>query len=111
MEHQGPQTKQIQEPTATGKNQTQPTTAGVEDEEPVSPNPLQRFRALLDSARRTQNPVASRRELGRDKSKSLFVLVGASVALLLLFFGLFSSPKNRGSTAGRDRARRPQPRT
>jgi Bacterial conjugation TrbI-like protein len=101
MEHQEPQIKKIQEPTATGENQSQATTAGVDhEEEPVSPTPFQRFRTLLESAQRSQNPVASRRELGRDKSKSLFVLVGASVALLLLFFGLFSSPKNRGPLPG-----------
>jgi len=45
-------------------------------------------------------PVASRRELGRDKSKSLFVLVGASVALLLFFFGVFSNPKSRTPLPG-----------
>ena len=100
MEHQEPQTKQIQEPTATGENQSQTTTAGVDHEEPVSPTPFQRFRTLLESAQRSQNPIASRHELSRDKSKALIVLVGASVALLLLFFGLFSSPKNRGSLPG-----------
>jgi type IV secretory pathway VirB10-like protein len=99
MERQEQQTKQIQEPAA-GENQTQATTAEADHEETVTPTPLQRFRALLDSAQRSQNPVASRRELGRDKSKSLFVLVGASVALLLLFFGVFSSPKNRGPLPG-----------
>jgi type IV secretory pathway VirB10-like protein len=99
MERQEQQTKQIQEPTAS-EDQTQATTAEADHEEPVTPTPLQRFRALLDSAQRSQNPVASRRELGRDKSKSLFVLVGASVALLLLFFGVFSSPKNRGPLPG-----------
>ena len=99
MERQEQQTKQIQEPTAS-EDQTQATTAEADHEEPVTPTPLQRFRALLDSAQRGQSPVASRRELGRDKSKSLFVLVGASVALLLLFFGLFSSPKNRGPLPG-----------
>ena len=99
MERQEQQTKQIQEPTAS-EDQTQATTAEADHEEPVTPTPLQRFRALLDSAQRSQNPVTSRRELGRDKSKSLFVLVGASVALLLLFFGVFSSPKNRGPLPG-----------
>lgn len=100
MEHQEPQTKPTQEPAATGENPSQATKAGGDHEEPVTPTPLQRFRALLDSAQRSRNPVASRRELGRDRSKSLFVLVGASVALLLLFFGLFSSPKNRGPLPG-----------
>ena len=99
MERQEQQTKQIQKPTAS-EDQTQVTTTEADHEEPVTPTPLQRFRAYLDSAQRSQNPVASRRELGRDKSKSLFVLVGASVALLLLFFGVFSSPKNRGPLPG-----------
>jgi type IV secretory pathway VirB10-like protein len=100
MERQDPQNRQIQEPTAAGKDQPQATPAEPDHEEPVTPTPLQRFRALLESARPNPNPVAIRRELGRDKSKSLFVLVGASVALLLLFFGLFSSPKNRGPLPG-----------
>src|SRR5260370_30318732 len=100
MERQERQTKQIQEPTAAGKDQQQATPAELDHDEPVEPSPLQRVRALLDSARSNQNPVASRRELSRDKSRSLFVLVGASVALLLLFFGVFSSPKNRGPLPG-----------
>ena len=100
MERQEQQTKQIQEPTAPGEDQPQATPAEPNHQEPVTPSPLQKVRALLDSARRSQSPVASRRELGRDKSKSLFVLVGASVALLLLFFGVFSSPKNRGPLPG-----------
>lgn len=52
------------------------------------------FHQAFDKARREQQPVASRRELGRDRSRSLFLLVGAAVAILLLFFGVFSSPKN-----------------
>jgi len=53
------------------------------------------FRAAFDSARRQQKPAESRQELGRDKSKSLFLLVGVCVALLLLFFGVFSHPKKK----------------
>lgn len=52
------------------------------------------FHQAFDKARREQQPVASRRELGRDRSRSLFFLVGAAVGILLLFFGVFSSPKN-----------------
>jgi len=100
MDRQEPQTRQIQEPVVATGDQGHATPAEPDLEEPVTPSPLQRFRALLDSARPNQNPVASRRELGRDKSKSLFVLVGASAALLLLFFGVFSSPKNRGPLPG-----------
>ncbi len=50
------------------------------------------FRQAFDKARREQQPVASRRELGRDRSRSLFLLLGAAVAILLLFLGVFSSP-------------------
>ena len=53
------------------------------------------FRTAFERARRQQKPAAGRQELGRDKSKALFLLVGAGVALLLLFFGIFSSPKKR----------------
>jgi hypothetical protein len=50
------------------------------------------FRQAFDKARREQQPVASRRELGRDRSRSLFLLLGAAVAILLLFLGVYSSP-------------------
>jgi hypothetical protein len=50
------------------------------------------FRQAFDKARREQQPVVSRRELGRDRSRSLFLLVGAAVAILLLFLGVYSSP-------------------
>jgi hypothetical protein len=52
------------------------------------------FHQAFDKARREQQPVASRRELGRDRSRSLLLVVGAAVGMLLLFFGVFSSPKN-----------------
>ena len=58
------------------------------------------FRTAFERARRQQKPVAGRQELGRDKSKTLLMLVGATVALLLLFFGIFSSPKRRISLSG-----------
>jgi len=100
MERKESQTRQIQEPRVADQDQPQTTPAELDHDEPVTSSPLQRFRTFLDSARPNRNPVASRRELGRDKSKSLFVLVGASVALLLLFFAVFSSPKNRGPLSG-----------
>ena len=53
------------------------------------------FVAAFQVARKRQKPTESRRELGRDKSKSLFLLVGVCVALLLLFFGVFSHPKKK----------------
>lgn len=50
------------------------------------------FHQAFDKARREQQPVTSRRELGRDRSRSLFLLLGAAVGVLLLFLGVFSSP-------------------
>ncbi len=58
------------------------------------------FRVAFDRARRQQKPVESRQELSRDKSKSLFVLAAVAVVLLLVFFGLFSSPKKRTPLPG-----------
>ena len=65
------------------------------------------FRAAFDRARRQQKPAESRQELGRDKSKSLFLLVGVCVALLLLFFGVFSHPKKKIALPGETRAVKP----
>ena len=53
------------------------------------------FRTAFDKARRQQKPAESRQELGRDKSKSLFLLIGVCVAVLLLFFGVFSTRRAR----------------
>jgi hypothetical protein len=57
------------------------------------------FRQAFDKARREQRPV-SRRELGRDRSRSLFLLAGVGLAVLLLFFSVFSSSsmKKRAGT-------------
>jgi hypothetical protein len=60
------------------------------------------FRQALEKARSAQQPGASRRELGKDKSRSLLLLAGAGVAVLLLFLGVFSSPKKvKGPGDGR----------
>jgi type IV secretory pathway VirB10-like protein len=58
------------------------------------------FLSAFQTARRQQKPAESRQELGRDKSKSLFLLVGVCVALLLLFLGIFSRPKQNISLPG-----------
>lgn len=71
------------------------------DVEETGPGGFKSLRALLDRVRQNQKPVASRRELGRDKSKSFFLLVGVSVALLLVLFGLFSSPKGGTAASGK----------
>lgn len=58
------------------------------------------FRAAFERARQRQKPAAGRQELGRDKSRSLFLLLGTGTALLVLFFGLFSRPSKRASLPG-----------
>lgn len=95
MERQEQETKLDREITGSVEDQSQPTPVEAGDEEPETPGAFQSLRALLERARRNQRPIASRRELSRDKSKSLFVLVGVSIALILIFFGVFSSPKTR----------------
>jgi hypothetical protein len=59
------------------------------------------IRQAFDKARQTQQPRTTRRELSKDKSKSLVVLGGAAVAMLLLFLGIFSSPQKAKRTGGR----------
>ena len=60
---------------------------------------LPRWREILRQAvnqRNNEHPVTSRRELGRDRTRTLFLLVIAIVAILLFFLVVFSSPnKNR----------------
>src|SRR6266481_5010670 len=59
------------------------------------------FRQAFDKARRQQQ-VTNRRELGRDRSRSLFLLAGAAIAVLLVFLGVFSSSNTaRKSTDAR----------
>jgi hypothetical protein len=73
---------------------------GPTAEELVTPGTFQGLRILLEKMRRNQQASPNRRELSRDKSKSFLLLVGATVALLLIFFGVFSSPKTRTSLPG-----------
>jgi hypothetical protein len=101
MEQQELRTNQPRETASSvGEDQAQATISDQVQEEREPLGSFQSLRALLDRARRNQKPVSSRRELGLDKSKSLFVVAGAGVALLLIFFGVFSSPKKPFSTAG-----------
>jgi len=73
---------------------------GATPEEPVTPGTFQTLRTLLEKVRRNQQSAPSRRELSRDKSKSFLLLAGVSVALLLIFLGVFSRPKARGPLSG-----------
>ncbi|MGH9732983.1 MAG: hypothetical protein ACRD8A_00150 [Candidatus Acidiferrales bacterium] len=58
------------------------------------------FRQAFDKARREQQP-ASRRELGRDRTRSFFLLAGAAIAVLLLLLGVFSSSNTKKATSAR----------
>jgi hypothetical protein len=76
--------------------------AGADEEvveDIAKPGWVESFRVAFDRARREQKPKASRGELSRDKSKSFLVLGAGAVIVLLLFFGLFSSPKKKGALA------------
>jgi hypothetical protein len=57
------------------------------------------FRQAFDRARREQR--ANRRELGRDRSRSLFLLVTTAIAVFLLLLGVFSSPNTKRTINGR----------
>jgi hypothetical protein len=60
------------------------------------------FRQALERARREQKPAVTQQQKGRDRSKSLFLIVGAAIAVLLLFLGVFSSPNStKNPAAGR----------
>lgn len=72
----------------------------IEQEETRKGNWREVFRTAFERARRQQRPASGRQELGRDKSKAFFLLVGTGVALLLLFFGVFSSSKKRTPLPG-----------
>src|SRR6266699_3155477 len=72
-----------------------------ETEGPTRPGWREIFRQAFDKARREQR-VTNRRDLGRDRSRSLFLLAGAAIAVLLLFLGVFSSSNNaKKATDGR----------
>jgi hypothetical protein len=65
------------------------------------------IRQAFDKARQTQQPTTSRRELSKDKSKSLLVLGAAALAMLLLFLGIFSSPQKATKSTSANRPGKP----
>ena len=68
----------------------------LKDEQPEKPQtPLDRILATFKKARPASAPSASgsQRDLGKDKSKSLLIVVGSAVAVLLFFLMYFSSPQ------------------
>ena len=61
-------------------------------ENAARPQWLQVFRQAFQKAQREQRQVPGRRELGRDRSRTLFLLVGAAIGVLVLLLVVFSSP-------------------
>jgi len=90
--------KQLNTAPATGQPEASPEEDVLEHSDKTTWR--EAFVAAFQKARRQQKPIESRRDLGRDKSKSLFLLLGVAVALLLLFFGVFSHPKKKLSLPG-----------
>ena len=83
----------------------------IRDETPIEATRTGGWRAIFKEsllhAQRNQKPTTGRRELGKDRSKSLFVLAAAAVVLLLLIMGMFSSPKKAVRPIGGDTAGEP----
>ena len=68
----------------------------TKDEQPERPpTPLERILQSLRKAQPASNPPASggRRDLGKDKSKSLYVLVASGIAVILFLLMYLSSPQ------------------
>jgi type IV secretory pathway VirB10-like protein len=98
MDREEPETKQTGSVTSSEEDDSREKAAATE--EPVSPGAFQTLRTLLEKTHRNQQGAPSRRELSRDKSKSFLLLAGATIALLLIFLGVFSSPKTRTPLPG-----------
>jgi hypothetical protein len=64
-------------------------------EKPVTPleRLLRRFREISQPSR-PPSPT-TRKDLGKDKSKALFVLLAAAIAIILLFLVVFSTPQKQ----------------
>jgi hypothetical protein len=65
--------------------------------------PWERIKAAFRQARRTSQAAKTpaRREMGKDRTKSLVVLLGAAIGMVLLFLGVFSSPQKPQSVVSR----------
>src|SRR5579862_5686758 len=98
MDREEPETKQTAAVTSPGQDDSREKAAAPE--EPASPSAFQILRTLLEKTHRNQQGAPSRRELSRDKSKSFLLLAGATIALVLIFLGVFSSPKTRAPLPG-----------
>src|SRR5579863_8393497 len=98
MDREEPETKQTTAVTSPEEDDSHEKAAATE--EPASPGAFQTLLTLLEKTHRNQQGAPSRRELSRDKSKSFLLLAGATIALLLIFLGVFSSPKTRAPLPG-----------
>jgi Bacterial conjugation TrbI-like protein len=89
--------------TVPGVPQVTESPAPVEEEVPAARTSVLReiFRNALRKARREHMHVRSRKELSRDKSKSMLFLVGLAVVLLLVFLGVLSAPRKVSLPSGR----------
>src|SRR5215472_14336768 len=76
---------------------------GLPVEEPQPQTPLDRIRKAFAQARRRPQAGKStaRKEMGKDQTKSLVLLAGAAVGMVLLFLGVFSSPQKPQKIEGR----------
>ena len=70
------------------------------DQKPHKANWRKGFRTAFRRATHPPKRAAGRQELGRDKSKAFFLLVGLGVVLLLLFFGIFSTSSKHAPLPG-----------
>ena len=96
------------EKAAIGAPESGSAEEPLTDETMVSSRPGWReiFRQAFDKARR-EHQVMNRRELGRDRSRSLFLLAGAVIAVLIVFLGVFSSSNTARKSADARRAGAP----
>ena len=87
------------EKRTSGTSEAVPAEESLIDETEVPTRPGWReiFRQAFDRARREQR-VTNRRDLGRDRSRTLILLAGAAIAVLLLFLGVFSSSNTARKT-------------
>ena len=95
----------IKSPLATDQREIGSEIPEVEEIE--EPGWREAFRIALQQARRQRKSTAGRQELGRDKTKSLAVLVGGSIILLVVFFGLFSTSRKPTALGGENHKGQP----
>jgi Bacterial conjugation TrbI-like protein len=96
------------EKTAIGDPEAVSTEEPLVEETRIAAHPGWRetFRQAFDKARR-EHQVTARRELGRDRSRSLFLLAGAGIAVLLVFLAVFSTSNTARKSADARRVGKP----